>query len=309
MSAAPPSRPPLGRVPRSSKAGRLNRFFAARGQPSKRAGEHRLPLGPAHALLGGLLDALLPQTCVACERWTASGELAACPACRAALEVTRALPYCHRCARTMSPFSIHEKGCARCQREPFWNVAGLARGGEYRNETLRRLLVGLKFTGSERQADYLGALLAAAIRKKAWLTELDALVPVPMHRLRRWQRPGEHARLLAEAVSRRLGVPVRRAAVRRVKYSISQTRTLSSAERFRNVRDCFGPARKPKITGKTVCIIDNLLVSGATIHEVSKVLRKAGAKRIYAAVVARTTLPGDPQPQLEPLTPPPDQPD
>jgi ComF family protein len=209
----------------------------------------------------------------------------------------------------MSPLAIHEKYCARCRTEHFWNVAGVARVGLYRDETLRRLLVGLKFTGSERQADYLGELLADALRETPWASKLEALVPVPMHRLRRWQRPGDHARLLAEAVSRRLKIPVRKAAVRRIKYSISQTRTLSRAARFQNVKDCFGPARRPKIAGQTVCIIDNLLVTGATIHEVSKVLRKAGAKRIYAAVVARSTLPGDPQPALEAPTPPPDQPD
>jgi len=206
----------------------------------------------------------------------------------------------------MSPFAIHEKGCARCRTERFWNVAGVARIGEYREESLRRLLVGLKFTGRERQADYLGELLADALGKRKWIGEVEALVPVPMHRLRRWQRPCDHAQMLAEAVSRRLGVPVRKAAVRRVKYSISQTRTVSQAARFRNVKGCFGPTHRPKIAGKTVCIIDNLLVTGATIHEVSKVLRKAGAKRIYAAVVARASLPGDPQPQLEPSTPPSD---
>jgi ComF family protein len=264
---------------------------------------------PARAVLGSLVDALLPQTCVGCDRWIAGGDLPACPECRAALETTRALPYCPRCARTMSPFSIHENRCARCRTERFWNVAGVARVGEYREESLRRLLVGLKFTGGERQAEYLGELLAGALGKQRWIAEVEALVPVPMHRLRRWQRPCDHARLLAEAVSRRLRIPVRKATVRRVKYSISQMRTLSQAERFRNVKGCFGPTRWPRIAGKTVCIIDNLLVTGATIREVSKVLRKAGAKRIYAAVVARASPPGDPQPPPEALRPPPDQPD
>lgn len=259
------------------------------------------------SVFGSLLDALLPQTCIVCERWIASDELSACAVCRGKLEAVAALPYCPRCGRTMSPLSIHDKGCARCRTERFWNVGGVARVGEYREETLRRLLVGVKFVGSERQADFLGELLAVALRRQPWLGQVDALVPVPMHRLRRWQRPCDHARLLAEAVSRRVDIPVRKATLRRVKYSISQTRTPSQAQRFKNVKGCFAPTRRPKIAGKTVCIIDNLLVTGATIHEVSKVLRKSGARRIYAAVVARASLPGDPQPQVEPPTSPPDQ--
>jgi competence protein ComFC len=276
--------------------------------PFKGGGLTRALVAPASALLGSLLDALLPQTCVACERWIAADESPLCPDCRAALEAARTIPYCPRCGRTMSLLSIHEKSCARCRTERFWNVAGLARVGAYREETLHRLLVGLKFTGSERQAGCLGRLLADGLRRHTWFGEVQALVPVPMHRLRRWQRPCDHARLLAEATSRQLGIPVRNAAVRRVKYSISQTRRGSRAERFRNVRGCFGPARRPGVAGKTVCIIDNLVVSGATIHEVSKVLRKAGARRIYAAVVARSTLPGDPQVQPEPVPKPPDHP-
>jgi ComF family protein len=263
----------------------------------------------ARATIGGLLDALLPQTCVACDGWIAADQSPVCPACRATLEATAALPYCPRCGRTTPPLSIHEKGCARCRTEDFWNVAGVVRVGLYREETLRRMLVGLKFTGSEREADFLGALLAEALRRQSWAGELQALVPVPMHPLRRMQRPCDHARLLAEAVSRRLGVPVRRAAIRRVKYSISQTRTPSRAQRFENIKGCFGPARRPNVAGKTVCIIDNLLVTGATIHEVSKVLRKAGAKRIYAAVIARSTLPGDPQPPPEAFQAPQHRPD
>jgi predicted amidophosphoribosyltransferase len=47
------------------------------------------------------------------------------------------------------------------------------------------------------------------------------------------------------------------------------------------------------VQGMTVCIVDNLLVTGATVCEVSKVLRKAGAKKIYAAVAARTVSGGD----------------
>ena len=267
------------------------------------------PANPVRTALAPLLDALLPQTCVSCDSWIGADEPPACPACRGLLEATIALPSCPFCGRTVSPFSIHEKNCARCRTERFWNVGGIVRVGEYREEALRRMLVGLKFAGGERQADHLGHLLADAMRKAPWVGDVDILVPVPMHRLRRWQRPCDHARMLADAVSRRLKIPVRRAAVGRVKYSVSQTRTVSQAARFKNVKGCFGPSRRPKIAGQTVCIIDNLLVTGATIHEVSKVLRKAGARHIYAAVVARASLAGDPQAQITGSSEaPPDQP-
>ena len=247
----------------------------------------------APRVAGPLLDTILPQTCCSCEAWIPAGYGPLCPDCAAALATTAALPYCPFCARTMAPPSIYDRECARCRSESFWNVRSIVRVGEYSEPALRRLLLGLKFVGHERQADLLGRLLADALRAAPWFGEIEALVPVPMHSLRRIQRPCDHAEALAEAAAHRLNIPVRRAAVRRVKYARSQICNSSRAERFRNVKDCFGPARRPDVAGRVVCLVDNLLVSGATIHEVSKVVRKLGAKTIYAAVAARSTLSTD----------------
>lgn len=261
----------------------------------------RTVLSATRTLAGGLLDALLPQTCAACEAWIPAGRGLLCAACRQELGAAAGQNYCPHCGRSISRLTVHDGRCAGCRAERFWNVAGIARVGTYRNEALRRLLVALKFAGGgNRQADCLGQLLAEALRRQAWRDEIELLVPVPMHWLRRWQRPCDHARELAEALSRRVHIPVCASALRRVRHAVSQTRTRSRAERFRNVRGCFGATRRPRVAGRTVCIIDNLLVSGATIHEVSKVLRVAGARRIYAAVVARSTLPGEPEPRPEP---------
>lgn len=247
---------------------------------------------------GSVFDALFPQTCIACERRIVGGESPLCAPCGDLLDRSASAAYCPRCGRAMATPSIFDEGCARCIHEPFWNVARVARVGAY-DSPLRPVIVGLKFTGQPRQAAFLGDRLGDCLANEPWVAELDAFVPVPMHRLRRWQRPCDHALELASAVSRRVRmrtgrrIRVQRAAVWRRKYAVSQTRATSRSERFENVRDCFAPARRPNVAGKTVCIIDNLLVTGATIHEVSKVLRRAGAKRIYAAVVARSVLPGD----------------
>ncbi|MFO0838576.1 MAG: phosphoribosyltransferase family protein [Phycisphaerae bacterium] len=187
--------------------------------------------------------------------------------------------------------SIWEDSCPQCRREAFWNIAGSVRAGLYR-QPLKPLILALKYGGKERNADVFGALLADSIRSAAWSRDIELLVPVPMNRWRRFARPCDHARLIADATAQRLRIPVR-AAVRRVRNTPSQARATSRQARFDNVRGCFAPSRRPGVEGKTVCIIDNLLVSGATICEVSKALRRAGAKHIYAAVVARSVTPGE----------------
>jgi len=238
----------------------------------------------------------------------------ACAACHAVLDGRRRLPYCRRCGRTLPAAAIHTDGCARCRTEAFWNVAAVARAGPYVGG-LRDLLLDLKYRGQERNAEYAGDLLADELRGCDWPGTLDALVPVPMHWLRRCQRPCDHARLLAEALSRRLNVPVVRL-LRRARHAPSQTRQHGKVARFENVRGCFATRgwwreRLPAwlrpwlgwwpaadLRGKTVCIVDNLIVAGATVHEVAKMLRKAGVRRVYAAVVARGPAPGDPPAEL-----------
>jgi len=249
-------------------------------------------------LARGVLDAAVPQTCAACGVWI-SGRTPMCPGCESEVNEAFALPYCHRCGRTLAPLSIHEDNCARCRAEAFWNVAGVARVGLY-TPAIRALLVGLKYHGHERNTAYLAERLAAAIVAAGWSSELEALVPVPMHWLRRLQRPCDHAAMLAGELSRLLKLPVIRM-VRRVVNSRSQTGMPTKAARFENVKGCFALARRHwpawlrrNVEGKTVCIVDNLIMTGATVCEVSKVLRKAGARRIYAAAIARPAAPGDP---------------
>lgn len=264
----------------------------------------RMPaaLQPVRGLTRGIADLLLPQTCVACGEWIRSESGLACDACRAAIADLAAATYCAHCGRGAVPATLYEGRCGGCRKELFWNVAGVARLGRY-TEPLSTLLVGHKFAGHDRNARYLASEFADALRGCDWLEEVELLVPVPMHWKRRLQRRCDHAAVLTDALSRELRIPVRKA-VRRSKYSITQMRTPSRTQRFENVKGCFVPARRPRVTGKTVCIVDNLLMTGATVYEVSKVLRKSGAKRIYAAVVARGVLPGDFQAQVEtPLIP------
>ncbi len=250
----------------------------------------------------GLLDGVLPQTCSACGEWIPSEAPGLCDACAADIEIAQRVPYCPRCGRTALPITLDAHGCARCRHEHAWNVGAVARVGPYRAAPLRRLLLNTKFGGNERSAACLARNVAATLRLQPWLSDLDAFIPVPMHRLRRWQRPCEHARLLAEHVWRelrhqRMHTPrVLQSGIRRVRYAESQMWLPSRQRRFDNVRGCFSAASATWLRGRTVCIVDNLMTSGATVIELSKALRKAGARRVYAVVAARASVADEAQP-------------
>ncbi len=267
----------------------------------------------AQHFLHALLDSAIPQTCCACGRWI-PGELGRfCPTCALDLATGLAMPYCPRCAHSAPLTALDADGCPHCRGDHIWNAASMVRLGPYAG-ALKQLILGLKYAGAQRNAEWLTQRLAEALTARGYAREISAFVPVPMHWRRRWQRPVDHARLLAELLARRLGVPCRRLVRRRMDRP-SQTTQPSMHARFENVRDCFelrrstgwswplprqanagmpaevgAPRPARSLRGQTVCIVDNLIVSGATIHEMAKVLRAAGAARIFVAVLARSEL-------------------
>lgn len=241
--------------------------------------------------LGGAGGAVLPQTCYACERWTHPSAGALCRLCVARFRTLRAPPFCPFCGRSVSPLTIGEKDCGLCRGETHWNFRRMVRVAPY-EPPVDLLVRGLKYHGVERHGELLGRWLADAIAAAPWRSELDLLVPVPMHWQRWRNRPCRHALVLARHVGARLCIPVRPAVVR-VRNTPSQLAVATLAARFRNVEKCFEPAQGARVAGRCACIIDNVMVSGATVCEVAKALRRAGAKRIYVAVVARSALAGE----------------
>lgn len=247
-----------------------------------------------------LREALLPATCPGCHQWTSLGPAGLCVPCTEALARGMAIPYCRRCGRNARPESQHDDGrCAGCDTEPHWTHHGLAKLGAYEIEPLRQLVLGAKYRGHAPAVAALGRLLADLIAVQPWGRELDFLLPVPMHRLRRWQRPIDHTRALADVIANRLGVRVNAAALHRTRYTESQLRLASRAARLKNVVGCFEPRRANALTGKTVCIVENVVTSGATLYEVTKAARRAGAAKIHIAFAARAVGVGDAQAQAD----------
>lgn len=257
---------------------------------------------------GGVLDAVVPQSCIGCGRWIRGASGRACDRCVKRLNRLSALPYCHRCGRTVHLLSRTTDGCPACQSERLWNFSGLVRVGPYEG-VLRDAVLRVKYGGDVRTAHELAERLAAALRETSWFPAVRTLTPVPMHWLRRWQRPLNHAAVLTDLLAKLTGKRVARP-IRRVRYALSQTALPVRAQRFDNVRGCFAPARsipaavRALLAAAPVCIVDNFVGSGATLHEVAKALRRAGAREIYAAVVARSVVAGDWQAESAALAPP-----
>jgi ComF family protein len=116
---------------------------------------------------------------------------------------------------------------------------------------------------------------------------------VPLHRWRLWWRRFNQAMALAAVVSKRSGVPCDPFLLARVKPTKSQV-GLSKAQRGENLQGAFRvPAgAKPRLEGKRVLLIDDVLTTGATANAASRALLRGGARAVDVLVFARVAEAG-----------------
>ena len=63
---------------------------------------------------------------------------------------------------------------------------------------------------------------------------------------------------------------------------------LTREERVAKLRDAFRVTNPERVKGRTVIVVDDVMAVGTTVFECARVLKKAGAERVWAATVART---------------------
>lgn len=114
----------------------------------------------------------------------------------------------------------------------------------------------------------------------------DIAVPVPMHWKRQLTRGTNSAEILAMEIARNLGIPAVPRLLTRCRNTLPQ-KDLQPKERIGNVRGAFRLTTGYAIQGARVLLIDDILTTGATCRETAGVLRRAGARSVIVAVLAR----------------------
>jgi len=207
-------------------------------------------------------------------------------------------PVCDSCAVDFFPADVHRCRtcalrlgpaagdlCGRCLRDPptFDATITLA---DYA-APVDGLIVALKFGHRLEVAHALGHLLG---RRLAAAAPPDALVlPVPLAFERQRERGFNQAREIARLAARTGNLRLLTDALVRIQHRVPQEGLALDARR-RNVRGafCVTAAKEPAIAGRAIVVIDDVMTSGSTLEEVARVLKRAGARQVVNATVART---------------------
>jgi len=135
-------------------------------------------------------------------------------------------------------------------------------------------------------AKSLGSLLTSFADPDFSFRPYDRVIPVPLHPSRLRQRGYNQSLLLAREVSQKYLIPLDFTSLRRVRPTPPQTQ-LSGAERRKNIRGAFAVQNPEPLAKASILLIDDVFTTGATVEECSKILLRAGAKRVDVLTLAR----------------------
>jgi len=143
----------------------------------------------------------------------------------------------------------------------------------------------LKFGDRPRLAGPLAEELIRFMEREVRLDVYDAVVPVPLHRVRQRWRGFNQAELLAQRILPVLPGARLDTSLRRIRPTRTQSR-LEGAARMANVRGAFAVAPESNFAGETVLLVDDVMTTGGTVAECARALRRAGAEVVDVAAVA-----------------------
>lgn len=146
---------------------------------------------------------------------------------------------------------------------------------------------GRGLSGCDPRAQAVVSELVVRVGLESYERPPELVVPIPLHPRRLRERGFNPAALLARNLSRAWDVPWNPVALRRLRDTPSQTR-LDRDERQANVRDAFrARGRQPA----HVCVLDDVVTTGATLEAAARALRAAGSTHVTAVCAARTPAP------------------
>ncbi|WP_279342299.1 ComF family protein [Geotalea sp. SG265] len=235
-------------------------------------------------LFRSLLDILFPPLCHRCRMYIPNaGDVHLCTDClRSVVPIDS--PLCPQCG---IPF-VTEEGidhpCGACISHPPAYAA--ARSAFVFEGSIQELIHRFKYGHKTHLYRPLALMVARQLRGFATLAAADLIIPVPLHKKRLRWRSYNQAVLLAGVLAKEWAIPLSRTALQRTRWTEPQI-NLAADQRRQNVQGAFSVSQPKTIAGRRIIVVDDVLTTGSTVEECTKVLKKAGAAEVFIVTVAR----------------------
>ena len=218
-------------------------------------------------VLHDFIDLVFPNCCPGCDQPLVSGEEHLCTSCELDLPVYPANE------------NINQYFAGRLELEEArafikFYTAGIA----------QKLLHHIKYQGDQDLGEHLGKMFMHHLIAKSVYSNVEVIVPVPLHKSKFRARGYNQSEILARGMADVLGVAVDSGSVKRFRKSETQTRK-NRAERWQNVSGIF-EVTNDSLQGKHVLLVDDVITTGATLEACGEIILSSGAASLSVAALA-----------------------
>src|SRR5262245_26369612 len=238
-----------------------------------------------------ILSLFYPTACRVCgamiESWRDGVACASCwdETARASL----AEDYCRKCGLPLPLLPIgmklHERRCNRCDELAF----NFARSCGPYHGALRESVLWLK---THPQIHHrIGELLKATFNRHCEFQHSQSIIPMPLHPARYAERTFNQAETIALALSATTGIRVDTASVMRSKQTPKHRVGMGASERARSLAHAFRVRAPRLIRGRIVLVVDDVMTTSSTAHELASTLLADGAHAVNVLTIARAVDP------------------
>jgi ComF family protein len=223
-------------------------------------------------LAAGFLHLLYPRLCVACQSEIPSGEDCFCLKCRLKLQAS----------------DMYRQPDNEFTRR-FWGrlplQAGAAQYYFTRKSAIQKALHALKYRNQPDIGLQLGRRFGRLLTTAPGFSEVQLIVPVPLHPLRERLRGYNQSQMFGQGLAETMQVPIAPRALARRRHTHTQTRK-KRLDRFDNMQSIFYVQEPAVLQGKHVLLVDDILTTGATLEMCALATLEVPGVRLSMATVA-----------------------
>ncbi len=229
-------------------------------------------LPSAREIWEGFLHLLYPELCVACGK-----DLPASGRC-----------FCLSCQLKIAPADMYRSAENEFTNR-FWGRMDIAGGAAMyffsRKSPVQRALHQLKYHNKPEIGIKIGREFGRKLRTSEVFSQVEAIVPVPLHPRKERLRGYNQSAMFAKGLSETMDIPILYKALAREAFTETQTRK-KRMERFRNVEEVFVVRHPASLTGKHLLLVDDVLTTGATLETCGQALLALPGTRLSLATIA-----------------------
>ncbi len=200
----------------------------------------------------GLLDLIYPDMCPGCDHYNKPPENLFCVHCE------------HKAPYSSTIKNPSDNELTQKFSETFQLQYGIALFTMDVDSEIEQLIRQIKYNGRQSIGVEAGMVLGKWIMRNKLFSDVDVLLPVPLHKKKYRKRTFNQSERICEGLSQLLDIPIDTTSVIRSKHTKTQT-SMSMGKRRQNMSGAFSLHDSTQLVNKHICVVDDVVTTGSTV--------------------------------------------